>query len=149
MSDKPKFLSFQGAMYVRADQFVTPPLEQTFSGGTKRETVTKVNFADGSWFEAGDKGYKAWPLTDRLVKVVALGQEPEPIKMVLDLDVNEALDKISSVIARTELADNLKSPVVINATNLTVNGVDIAADIKRIVIEQLKKELQPGGILNQ
>lgn len=82
-------------------------------------------------------------------KVGVLGQEPEPIKMVLDLDVNEALDKISSVIARTELADNLKSPVVINATNLTVNGVDIAADIKRIVIEQLKKELQPGGILNQ
>ena len=148
MSDKPKFLSFQGAMYVRADLFVQPA-SVNYKCGFDAETVAKVNFSESTWFEVGDNGYKAWPLTDRLVKVVALGQEPEPIKMVLDLDVNEALDKISSVIARTELADNLKSPVVINATNLTVNGVDIAADIKRIVIEQLKKELQPGGILNQ
>lgn len=125
MSDKPKFLSFQGEMYVKAELFVQPLLGQTFSGGTNRQSITRVRLSDGSWFEAGDLGYKAWPLGTELVKVGALGESPEPIKMKLDLDVSEALEKIASVIAQTELADDLKSQFVINATNVSIRGADI------------------------
>lgn len=45
------------------------------------------------------------------LKVGSLGQEPEPIKMMLDLGVSDALEKIASVIARNKISDDFAGKI--------------------------------------
>lgn len=98
MNKPPMLLSFQGAMYVRADKFVKPLQEPLYRGGLNKESIVKIQFPDGTWFECGDQGYKAWPASEALKKV----GEVEPV---------DTLDQISSAIGRNGLAEGLTAAI--------------------------------------
>lgn len=98
MNKPPMLLSFQGAMYVRADKFVRPLPEPLYRGGLNKESIVKIQFPDGTWFECGDQGYKAWPTSEMLKKV----SEVDPV---------DVLDEICAAVGRTDLAKGLTTSV--------------------------------------